>query len=113
MDPSTMVVVIALIFASLFVVDRVTEVFKKRSFEEEQTKRHQASVEQFKDMTDKAVRTIQALHGGIAGDAVRTITPEGFEERPNGNGTGTVRYTQPGPAAAGFPQHRAAAAESR
>jgi hypothetical protein len=97
---------IAVIFASLFIADRITAVFINKAREEEQTTRYQASVDQFKDMTDKAVRTIQALNGGVAEAAMRMpyIDPMP-EEKANGS---APRYT-PTPPPPGFSGHRAPA----
>lgn len=98
---------IAVIFASLFLADRITAVFINKAREEEQTARHQASVDQFKDMTDKTLRTIQALNGGVAEAAMRMPYIDVPEERNNGGSA--ARYPSSTPAPAGFPGHRAAA----
>jgi hypothetical protein len=94
---------IAVIFAVLFLADRITQVFINKAREEEQTKRHQASVDQFKDMTDKALGTIKALNGGAAEAAMRMPYIDVPEEKANGS---AARYA-PTPPPAGFPGHRA------
>lgn len=112
MDPITVTVVVALIFASLFVVDRITDIPKERSRNEEHTKQRLAELAQLKEMTSSAVALLRALHGGAAGEALRTIIPgEVVEERNNGGSA--VRYPNSTPPPAGFAGHRAAAAEGR
>jgi hypothetical protein len=108
MDPNFMVVTISLIFASLFITDRVTDVFKKKSFEEQQTQRRLGELNQIKDMTSSAKGLLEALHGGAVGEVLRTPFIDMPEEKANGAAT---RYTTPAPA--NFPQHRATAPADR
>lgn len=114
MDPNLMVVTIAVIFASLFVVDRWTSIPKERSRNEEHTRQRLAELAQLKEMTGSASDLLQALHGGTAGQAIRTIVPEDIrtinsEDRASGSAS---RYTTT-PPPAGFPGHRAATTTDR
>lgn len=104
MDPNIMVVVVSLIFAALFVVDRITDIPKKRTSDEEHTKQRLAELAQLKEMTGSAVALLQALHGGAAGEALRKVpvTIDMPEEKANGGSA--VRYPGNTPPA-GFAQH--------
>ena len=100
MDPS-IIIWIAIIFAVLFVADRIAQVFINHKREEELTGRAKEQTAQFKDMTDKAVKLLQTLHGGIEADAVRSFgrpTVEGEPQpdwRGQSNGTGAYQQRVP------------------
>jgi hypothetical protein len=109
MEPNTGVLVASLIFLfAIIAVDRVASVLQAKSRDEADVKKKELDAAAFGDLGDKLVATMQAMHGGVAGDAMRramTIDPEGRQDgrtvqyppRDNGQHRGTD-FSAPRPA---------------
>ena len=119
MEPSTGVFVGCLIFLAVYVaIDRVASVLRDQSRDKADVEKKKADATMLEDLSKKLVETMQWMHGGVTGDAVRrfggkTVDSEGRET----NGPAQpVQYRDNGQhtrVPEGFPQPRSADTASR
>jgi hypothetical protein len=106
MEPNTGVLAACLIFTALYIAfDRVASTMQTKYREEADVEKKKLEAASLENMGTKLVETMQLMHGGLLGDAVRrmpgvTIDPEGREA----NGRNTVQY----PRSDNGAQHRGA-----
>lgn len=94
MEINAGLIITTFVFLTVYMVaDRVASILINKSRDAAEVQKKAFDTEAFDKLGDKLVETMQAMHGGVAGDAVRramTIDPEGRQE------SGRVQYRDNG-----------------
>ena len=118
MEINAGLIITTFVFLALYMIaDRVAAILINKSRDQAEVKKKEFDTQAFDKLGDKLVATMQAMHGGAAGEAIRAMKGVIIEPDDGRQESGRVQYQPPRENGAhrgsDFPAPRAAETASR